>query len=441
MNIKRTDIDGLNAVLTLEVNKEDYEGNVEKVLKNYSKNAVIPGFRKGAVPLSLVKKQYGKAVLLEEVNKLIQENLNKYIQDEQLELLGNPLPKMDENFDWDSDNFTFDFEIGLAPKFEVDLSAKNNITKYKVVADDEMLSNQVMRIRKQYGKLVSQDAVTEDSDITGTFRNEERGIDNHATLSLEVFADKATADKFIGKKPGDIVKLNTKGLFDDDHKLMDYLKVPHDDVHGLDIDVEFIIDEVNTSEPAELNQELFDKLFGPGNVSSEDDLKQKIKEDAERQFAHQADQKFLNDVTEWLIDAVKFDLPSEFLKKWLQTAGETRLSAEEAEEEFNKSEKGLRYQLIEGKIMTDNNIQVTFEDLKSYASEMIKRQMAQFGQLNPSDADVENIVARVLSNKDEIKRLSDQMMSEKMLNLYKENVKAKEKEVSYEQFVKELYGE
>ncbi len=441
MNIKRTDIDGQNAVVTVEISKSDYEANVEKVITNYRKNAVIPGFRKGAVPLSLVKKQYGKAILLEEVNKLLQENLNKYIQDEKLDILGNPLPKNTDGFNWDAEDFSFEFEIGLAPKFDIDLGAKNDITRYKIIADEKMLDNQVMRIRKQYGKLVSQSEITRESDITGTFKNEEKGIDNHATFSLDIFKDEKTTEKFIGKKAGDIVTLSTKGLFDDDHKLMDYLKVSHDDVHGLDIDVEFIIDEVNESEPAELNQELFDKLFGPGNISSEAELKQRIKEDAEKQFASQSDQKFLNDVTDWLLETSKFELPSDFLKRWLQTAGDKEMTPEEAVAEYEKSEKGLRYQLIEGKLMTDNDLQVTFEDLKSYTSEMIKRQMAQFGQMDPNDSDVEGIVARVLSNKDEIKRLSEQLMSEKMLNLFKDKVSATEKEVSYDEFVKEMYGE
>ena len=441
MNIKRTDIDGQNAVVTVEISKSDYEANVEKVITNYRKNAVIPGFRKGAVPLSLVKKQYGKAILLEEVNKLLQENLNKYIQDEKLDILGNPLPKNTDGFNWDAEDFSFEFEIGLAPKFDIDLGAKNDITRYKIIADEKMLDNQVMRIRKQYGKLVSQSEITRESDITGTFKNEEKGIDNHATFSLDIFKDEKTTEKFIGKKAGDIVTLSTKGLFDDDHKLMDYLKVSHDDVHGLDIDVEFIIDEVNESEPAELNQELFDKLFGPGNISSEAELKQRIKEDAEKQFASQSDQKFLNDVTDWLLETSKFELPSDFLKRWLQTAGDKEMTPEEAVAEYEKSEKGLRYQLIEGKLMTDNDLQVTFEDLKSYTSEMIKRQMAQFGQMDPNDSDVEGIVARVLSNKDEIKRLREQLMSEKMLNLFKDKVSATEKEVSYDEFVKEMYGE
>jgi trigger factor len=441
MNITRTNVDALNAVVTVAVSKNDYASKVEKVLADYRKNASIPGFRKGAVPMSLIQKQYGKAVLLEEVNKVLQENLNKYLVEEKLDILGNPLPKVTQDFDWDKEDFTFDFELGLAPEFAVDLSAKNNITSFKIIADDKMLNDQVERIQKQYGKLISKDTVEDGDDLNVTFTNEANGINNTTSISLDVFKDKKTAKKFIGKKVGDVVEISTKGLFDDDHKLMDYLKVDHDLVHGLDIEVSAKIEGITTSEKAELNQELFDKLFGEGNVTSVDGVKAKIKEDAEKQFAQQADQKFLNDVTEFLLESTKFDLPSEFLIKWLQNAGEKPLTEEEAREEFAKSERGLRYQLIEGKMMTENNLQITFEDLKAFTSELIKKQMAQFGQMNPTQEDIDGIVARVLSNQDEVKRLSEQVMSEKMLGLFKEKVKAKSKEVSYEQFVKEMYGE
>jgi trigger factor len=222
---------------------------------------------------------------------------------------------------------------------------------------------------------------------------------------------------------------------------MDYLKVGHDEVHGLDINVDFTIEEINAVEKAELNQELFDKLFGPGVIGSVEDLKAKIKEDAEAQFAQQADQKFLNDVTDFLIDSTKFELPATFLKKWIKTVAETPLSDEQAEEEYAKAEKGLRFQLIEGKVMAENNLQITFEDLKAHTADIIKKQMAQFGQLNPSDDEINGIVARVMSNQDEVKRLSEQVMSEKMLGLYKEKVKAKAKEVNYDQFIKAMYGE
>ncbi|NMH27452.1 trigger factor [Flavobacterium silvaticum] len=441
MNITRNNVDALNAIVTIELNKSDYEGEVEKVLTNYRKTANIPGFRKGTVPMSLIKKQYGKAVKLEELNKVLQQSLNKYMQDEKLEILGNPLPVVKEDLDLDKDDISFEFELGFAPSFDVDLSTVKNLTQYKVVADEKLLDDQVLRIRKQYGKMIQKDEVAEGDDLSGTFLNEEKGIDSPARFSLDVFKNKKEAAKFIGKKVGDIVTVNTKGLFDDDHKLMDYLKLDHDQVHGLDIDVDFKIEEVTATEPAELNEELFGKLFGEGKVSSLEDLKAQIKQDAEKQFAQQADQKFLNDVTESLISDTKFDLPSTFLKKWIQTAGEKALTAEQAEEEYSRSENGLRYQLIEGKIITGNGLQITFDDLKDYTATMIRKQMAQFGQLDPTEEDVNNIVARVLQNQDEIKRLSEQVMSEKMLNLFKEKVKAKTKEVSYEEFVKASYGE
>ena len=441
MNITRNNVDALNAVVTVEVSKADYAPKVEKVLENYRKTAAISGFRKGAVPMSLIQKQYGKAVLLEEVNKVLQENLNKYLQQERLDILGNPLPVVTDNFNWDAEDFKFDFELGFAPTFSVDLAAKNDVVQYKIIADETMLNAQVARIQKQYGKIISATVVAEGNDVSGFFTNEEKGINNRTTLDMELFADAKTAKLFLGKKIGDVVTLKTKGLFSDDHKLMEVLAIGHDDVHGLDIEVTFTIDEVVASEPAELNQELFDKLFGAGVVNSLEELKAKIKEDAEQQFEQQSNQKFLNDVTESLIANTKFDLPSAFLKRWIQTAGENPLTAEQAEEEYVKSENGLRYQLIEGKVMAENNLQITFEELKDFTSGLIKKQMAQFGQLNPTDEEVQGIVARVIGNQEEVKRLSEQLMSEKMLNLYKDKVKAKTKEVNYEDFIKAMYGE
>ena len=441
MNITRNNIDALNAVITVEIAKNDYADKVERVLADYRKNASIKGFRKGTVPMSLINKQYGKAVLLEEVNKLLQDNLNKYLTSEKLDVLGNPIPKLTENFNWDSDDYSFEFELGLAPDFEVDLASKNNLFQYKIIADDKMINNQIARIQKQYGKLIARDTVEEGNDVSGFFTNEEKGINNRTTLSLDTFADAKIAKSFLGKKVGDSMTLSTKGLFEDDHKLMDVLAISHDEVHGLDIELKFTIDEVVGHELATLDQELFDKLFGPKVITSVAELKAKIKEDAEKQFEQQADQKFLNDVTEHLIANTKFDLPSAFLKKWIQTAGENPLSATEAEAEYIKSENGLRYQLIEGKILTQHNLQITFEDLKSYTSEVIKKQMAQFGQMNPTDEDVQGIVARVMSNQDEVKRLSEQVMNEKMLTLFKEQVKAKSKAVSYDEFIKAMYGE
>ena len=441
MNVTRKNIDDLNAVLTVEVYKSHYKHKIETQLKDYQKKADLPGFRRGEVPMSIIENKYRQPLLLEEVNKTIKESLNKYFQQEKLDLLGNPIPVEVANRDWEADKYEFEFEIGLAPTFDIDLEGLGEITQYKIIADDNMLNEQLLRMQKQYGKMSASETFVKGNDVSGTFRNEDKAIDSPATLSFDIFKDPKTEDLFLGKKVGDVVTLNTKGLFADDHQLMEYLKVSHDDVHGLDIDVDFTIEEINATEPAELNQELFDKLFGEGNVSSVEEVKAKIKEDAEKQFEGQANQQFLNDVTEGLLHNTKFDLPAEFLKKWIQTVGEKQLTPEEAEAEYARSENGLRYQLIEGKVMSSNNLQINFEDLKAYAAEMIKMQMAQFGQMDPSTADIDGIVARVLGNQEEVKRLSDQVMSEKMLALYKSKVKSTVKEVNYQEFVAASYGE
>jgi trigger factor len=439
MNITRENIDELNAVVKVNIAKEDYSGKVEKVLKDYRKNANIPGFRKGHVPMGMVKKQYGKAVLVDEVNKLLQDSLNKYLTEEKLDVLGNPLPKEQENFDWDSETYTFEFELGLSPQFEVSLDNKEPITHYKIVAGDEMIENQVKTMQKQYGKLVSKEAAEEGDQLTGSFKNEEEGIDAQTTLPIEKIKGKKNKDKFIGAKAGDVISLKTKGLFEDEHDLMEFLKVEHDKAHDLDVKVEFTVSEINKQELADLDQELFDKLFGQGEVTSVTELKEKIKEDAAKQFEQQGDQQLLNDVTEMLIENTKFDLPKEFLQKWIQSAGEKELSEEEAKEEYEKSEKGLRFQLIEGKLIAEHDLQVKFEDLKAFAKDRIKEQMAQFGQMNPEEKELDDIAARILSNQDEVKRLSEQLMNQKLLELYKEKVNLEEKEVTYEEFVKEVY--
>lgn len=441
MNITRENVDALNAVVKVDIAKEDYSDKVEKILTDYRKTANIPGFRKGHVPMGMVKKQYGKAVLVDEVNKLLQDALNKYLTEEKLDVLGQPLPKTQDEIDWDADKFSFEFELGLAPEFEVELKSKKAITQYSIIADDKMIDEQIERIQKQYGKLAPQEVVEKDSEITGTYTNEEQEIDNTVTLTLDKFKGKSTAKQFIGAKVGDVITLQTKGLFDDEHDLMHALKLDHDAVHGLDVEVNFTITEINERQLADLDQELFDKLFGEGGVTSVTELRAKIKEDAEKQFAQQAEQKLLNDVTEHLVENTKFDLPAEFLTKWMQTAGENEMDADQAKEEYEKSEKSLRYQLIEGKLIADNNVQVTMDDIKNHAREMIKGQMAQFGQMNPSDKELDDIAARVLSNQDEARRISEQLISQKLLEVYKEKANLKVKELSYENFVKEVYGD
>jgi len=438
MNISKEQIDDLNAVVTVEIKKEDYSDRVEKILKDYRKNANIPGFRKGHVPMGMVKKQYGNAVMADEVNKLIQESLNNFLTEEKLDILGNPLPKEQENFSWDTEDFKFEFELGLAPEFEVSLQGKKALTSYKVVATDKMVDDQLASIQKQYGKLNPITAVTKDSLVAGKFENEAEEISKESTIELENVQKKALK-LFKGAKVGDVITVNTKELFENNQFLVSQVGVAQADKDEADFDVNFTVNEINERILAELNQELFDKLFADGSVKSEDDLKAKIKEDAENQFVQQADQQLLNTVTESVIENTKFDLPADFLKKWLRTAGEKPLTEEEAIAEYEKSEKGLRFQLIEGKIIKDNDLQVQFEEIKEHTKTLITAQMAQYGQTNPEDAELDGIVQRVLGNQEEVKRISEQLISQKLLTYYKENAKLKEKEVTFDDFIKEAY--
>ena len=414
MNITKEQIDDLNAVVKVAITKEDYEDKVSKILKDYRKQANIPGFRKGQVPMGLIKKQYGKAVLVDEVNKLLQDNLNKYLTEEKLDVLGNPLPKQQDNFNWDADELAFEFELGLAPDFEVSLKTKKAITRYKIVADKKMVDEQIERLRKQYGKLISKTEVGKNDELTGVFKSEAEEIENKTTIELDKIKSKKALESLKGKKIGDTVSLATKGLFKEDFLLSSALGIAKEKTEKLNVNVNFTIEEINERELAAMDQEFFDKLFGKDNVSSEAELKDKIKEDSEKQFEQQADQKLLNDVTERLIESVNLIFQLSFLKKWIQMTGEKPLSEEEANDEYEKSEKGLRYQLIEGKILKDNNIEIQFDELKEFAKGFIKSQMAQYGQLNPQEEELENIAMRVMSNQEEVKRLSEQLMSQKL---------------------------
>ena len=439
MNITKENIDALNAVIKVAIVADDYRAKVDQMLSDYRKKADIPGFRKGHVPMGMIKKQYEKSIMIDEVNKLLQDSLNTFLTEEKIDILGNPIPKIDKDFSWDSETFSFEFELGLAPQFEVDLTSKKKVTQYIISADDALIDKEVENLQSRYGKMSAVDVIKDKTNVTGTFVNEQQQIENKSTINLSDLKGKANLKKFVGNKVGDVIELKTKGLFSDNHKLEGALGLSNDQIHGLDIKVSFTIEETTEIELADLDQELFDKLFTDGSVKTVSELRKKIQEDAEKQFQQQADQQLLNSVTEYLIDNTSFDLPAAFLQKWLATAGEKELTPEQAIEEYNKSEKGLRYQLIQEKIIKDNDIKLDYEELKEYAKGFIRSQMAQFGNMNPEDTELDDIANRILANQEEAKKLQDQLLSQKLMTFYTEKMTFKTKKVTYEGFIKEVY--
>ena len=439
MNITRENVDALNAVVKIDIVAEDYQAKVTELLTERRKKADLPGFRKGQVPMGMIKKQHGTAIVMEEVNKLLQQSLNNYLANQKLEILGNPLPRLPEQFDWDAETLSFEFELGLVPEFTVDLKSKKKVTEYKIIATEELLDEEMKNIQLRYGKVSPLEEATTKANVTGTFVNEDKEINKKGTFLVSDLQGKKNAKKVVGAKVGDVIALDTKKLFEDDNRLEHLLGVSPEETNMLDITVSFTIEEITETAPADLDKELFDKLFADGSVSTATALRNKIKEDAEIQFKQQGDQQLLNAVTEHLVENTTFDLPAEFLKKWLATAAEKPLTAEEATAEFDKSEKSLRYQLIEGKIMKEHKIKLEYPELVTYTKGFIRTQMAQFGNTNPEEKELNDIAGRILQNKEETQKLQAQLMSQKLLTFYKENMNFKTKELSYLEFTKEVY--
>ena len=428
----------LSGIISIEIEKNDYEQKVNDVLKRYSKTAKIPGFRKGFVPIGLVKKQYGNAVKVDEINKLLDSILKKYIQDEKLDILGGPIPHMDNDINWDSKIINFDFEIGYTPEFKINLKPKRPILKYEVKADKKMVDGQIKNIQSQYGKLISKPKVENNSEITANFNCTTDEINNSSMFKTESLKP-SFLKRIIGLKVGnELTEIGSK-IFKENYELSRNLKIELEKAKNFKSEVSIKIEEINERELADLNQDLFDKFFGKNSVKSVREMKNKLSEDFVKQFQNQVDQKLMNDTIEYLIESTKINLPSEFLIKWMKLSSENKISIDEAKSEYEKSEKGMKYQLIESKIIIDNDLQVNFEDLKSFTTDLIKNQMLQYGQAIPDEKEVDGIVARVMSNKDEIKRLTEQLTSTRILNFFKDNFNYKTKKVSYDEYIKEAY--
>ena len=441
MDISKTDIDQLNSVINMTIDRKDYEKKVGSVLSDYRKNANIPGFRKGHVPMGMIKKQYEKAVIADEVNKLLRENLDKYIKDEKLELLGNPIPKASkEDLDWEASQLNFEFELGLAPKFDIKLNVLKKVVCYEIEPEKKMIQEQLIHLQKQYGKLVSQKKIEKGYEITAQFKNQEVELETMVNFSIEDIKSKKLILALKEAKTGAILSFPAKRLFKDNVTAKRLLSVDDkklEDIFKVDVTIE--LKEINERILADLNQELFDKLYKPGTVSSVKDLEEKIKVGLQNQFEPQANQKLMNDISEAIVEKTKFKLPVDFLKKWIQTSAKDPMTKEEAINEFNKSEKGIRYQLIEGKIISENELNITFEELKDFTAIMVQKQMLQYGQ-TPEKEKLDEIVSNIMSNQEETRRISEQLMGDKMLNFYKDKAPLKTKKIGFDAFIKQAYA-
>jgi trigger factor len=438
MNITRNNIDDLNAVLTVEIDKNDYKDKVEKTLQNYRKSASIKGFRKGQVPMGFVKKQYEKSIIFDEVNQLLQKGINDYIQNEKLSILGNPLPKAQDSLDWDAERLNFEFELGMAPDFKVDLK-KIKTDAYKINVTDDEVQKYVDNFAKRFGDLMPVDKVEEGANVKVQLKEldkdkneKENGVEKETFLFVDELKN---AKKFIGKKVGDEIVVKAKDLYEDPMNLEQLLGKTADEIKDIDSQIQFTVSEITKLNPSEINQSLFDKVYGENAVKSEEEFRTKIKEEAEKMYNQETDKQLMNDVVEDLIKTTKFDLPLEFLSRWLEFSNDKIESLEQAKEEVGKMEDSLRYQLIEAKIAENYDLKVEHEDVLNSAKNTIKNQFAMYGQMNIPDEDIDKIVQNSLNNEQEYRRIADQVFADKMLQVFKDNVSVKEKGITFDEFV------
>ena len=425
------------SIITLEISSQDYKDKVESILNDYKKKANVPGFRKGFVPLGMIKKQYELPVKVDEINKLVQSELSKYITENNLSILGNPIPSENDDIDWKKNDIIFNFDVANKPSFKLNYKLKKPITHYQILADDLMIKNQIESYQSQYGKLISVSKIEDNVNVIGNFSSEELDFKKEANF-LASQLSKTTFKKFLKLKVGQEIKINPKEVFDDKDDLNKVTGLDENSLNNIN-EISFKLQELNKNQKAETNEDLFKKVYPNDSIKNLKDFKSKIKTDIEKQFINQSDQKFLNDVTEAVIDSSKINLPKDFLKRLMKLNSKESLNDEELEKEYLNSEKGIKYQLIEEKIINENDIKINIDTIKEFATNMIKNQMAAYGQNNPDEKELNSILQRIMSNQDEVKRISNQIISEKLLLIYKEKVNKKIKKVSYEEYIEIAY--
>ncbi|MNK96816.1 Trigger factor [compost metagenome] len=444
MNITQEKTGNLNAVVKIKIAPADYSGKVEKAIKDQAKKAQLPGFRKGMVPAAHIKKMYGKSILVEEVNNLLNDTLSNYIAEQKLEILGQPLPQMDDEreFKWDNtDEFEFDYELGLAPAFDVNVSSKDKYTEYVVKADKETLESRIKNIRRSYGKMTNPE-VSAEGDVLYAELTQlgadgavfEGGISSTATLRLDLIKDKKILKSLVGLKKEDEVTVDLVKAFDDAAVVAKALNISEEDAADLKSSFKLSVKNVNRLEESDLNQEFFDKLFGEGTVTDEAGFRTKITEEVESMFKQDAERKLSNDIYEDLLKKHTFELPDEFLRRWLKATNE-KLTDEELAEGYDDFAKNLKWTLIENKIIKDNSIEIKYEDVVQAAKAKLD---AQFRMYSPSPLPEDQLAqyaVQFLQEKENANRVFEEVKALKTFEQIKTIVTLEQKDIDYDKFI------
>ncbi len=441
MNITRENIDAVNAVLKIDIEKSDYEKTVADQLKEYRQKAIIPGFRPGKAPDGLIKRKYRIPVLVEEVNKLLSKKLSEYLVEEKLNILGEPLPNEEQqkSINWETDeNFEFAFDIAMAPEINVVLDDKTEIKYYKIAVSDKMIDEQVEMAQSQLGQNLPDDEIKEKSSVRGNFvQLDEAGAEmvsgikpENVLIAIDMIKDDEIKNSFIGKKKDDVVVFDPAKAFDNRHEIKHMLNISQEEADELNSDFKFTVTEILKFEKAELDEDFFKKLYGEEtDVKSIEDFRNRIKEEIEANLAHSSNHKFAIDAHDKLIEQNKPELPEAFLKRWL-IAINKELTVEQIENEFDAFIRDLKWQLIKDMIIKENELAVSVEEVQAFAMQMARAQYNQYGIFDIPDEQLESFAKMILEKQEEAERIYKKIFEDKVINVVKEKVTLKETEIS-----------
>lgn len=445
MNIVRENIDNVNAILKVSIEKADYEKAVADQLKEYRQKASVPGFRPGKVPAGLIKKRFGTAVLVDEVNKLLSQKLSGFLVEEKLNILGEPLPneELQKTINWETDeNFEFAFDIALAPEVNVVLDENTSLNYYNIAVSDEMVQKQVESAENQLGKNVPDDEINEKSTVRGDFvqldeNGEvlEGGIQPKAVLiAIDRMKSEEIRNSIIGKKVGDSVVFDPVAAFDNRHEVGHMLNISHDQADALNSNFSYTITEILKYEKAELNEELFKRLYGDETeIKDVEEFKSKIREDLAKNLVYSSDHKFALDVRDNLMEKANVQLPEAFLKRWLITVNK-ELTVEQVENEFAYFIEDLKWQLIKDSIVKQNDLKVTKEEVDLFAKQMARAQYNQYGIFDIPEEQLESFAKMILEKQEEAERIYKKLFEDKVIGAVKEKITLNTSEISQEEF-------
>lgn len=439
MNVTAKNHDEVSALLTVTLDKSDYKDNVEKQLHHYAKNAQLPGFRKGKVPLSMVRRQYEVPATFDEINRQVGEAINNYVNENKLRLVGQPVPVPVDNLDINADAISLDFEVGYEPNFTIDI-AKFEAPHYKVEASDKEINQSIENMQKRFAEREEQEKATKDSFIALTVsqivEENAEGEHNHPPKFVTLSKEQKEAFELVKKlKKEDTLKITKAELSEKEDlaKELNFSKEEVEQLHHEELEIKVV--DIYKLNNHELNQELFDKVYGEGNIKSEEELKAKVKTELDEYFQQNADVYFVNKVLEQINEKQEVQLPEAFLIKWLMFSNQNIQSEEQAKEIFEAEKNQIKFQIIEGKLMTDNDIKIDYTDVLNQAVQLVKNQLAIYGIHHLSDEEIQKYAVEMLKDQEQVRQISSEVAMAKLKDVILEKAAKKETKISHDEFL------